>query len=827
MTTSAPTAGRVDATAPAAVPTVDTAEGCETSETAGSAEPSRRRHWLGFDKDLAPRVGPRNHLSPAEVLAAVSELPTWPAPGSREHWQRPARGVSAVLAWLLTHPGEGWQDRWLASGADQNLEWLSVIPAESPHAAITKKTVNSYGLFFLLLGKVVIPHYDFTRIYGCQVLFKNYRQAWWSKELLARIDAAADEFGMHRRSKAQGVRILTKIALCTGLDVDQLTTEHFHQYREWAYQRRGRAEGGQWPAWDLLRGIGVFPRDLSLRDEIVRGQWTPTEMVDYYGVKAPGIRQVLIRYLTERRASIDYNSLRNLAGFLAGLFWTDIEAHHPGIDTLHLPSEIVDAWKERVRFQLGKPGERPRPRKEIQTIFTHVRAFYMDLQEWALEDPSWVPWAVPSPIRREDSGGQGKRRKQVTAEIHQRIRERLPHLPALVTAAEHHKHDEAEFLALAKATAIGETFEYGERTYRRITSKASVIEPAQSVPSYALIEDVQTGKRTDLAKTEDYAFWSWAVIETLRHTGVRAEELTEITQLALVSYRLPRTGELVPMLQIVPSKLAEERLLLVSPELANVLASIITRLREHNGGTIPAVSRWDAHERVHSPALPHLFQRKKAYRSEVISYQLIQRMVNDTMARAGIRDTAGKPLTLTAHDFRRMFATEAVNGGLPIHIAARLLGHHSLATTQSYTAVFQDDLVRSYRAFLEQRRAMRPEAEYRAPTDEEWQEFQQHFELRKLELGECGRPYGTPCKHEHACIRCPMLRVDPRQRARLIEIVKNLKDRVAEAQMNGWLGEVDGLQVSLEAAKAKLTQLNRISTPNDRVTHLGMPVIRT
>jgi hypothetical protein len=26
----------------------------------------------------------------------------------------------------------------------------------------------------------------------------------------------------------------------------------------------------------------------------------------------------------------------------------------------------------------------------------------------------------------------------------------------------------------------------------------------------------------------------------------------------------------------------------------------------------------------------------------------------------------------------------------------------------------------------------------------EWQEFQQHFELRKLELGTCGRPYGTP-----------------------------------------------------------------------------------
>lgn len=44
------------------------------------------------------------------------------------------------------------------------------------------------------------------------------------------------------------------------------------------------------------------------------------------------------------------------------------------------------------------------------------------------------------------------------------------------------------------------------------------------------------------AGTEDEAFWTWAVIETLRHSGVRVEELLEITQLAIVSYRLFDTG---------------------------------------------------------------------------------------------------------------------------------------------------------------------------------------------------------------------------------------------------------------------------------------------
>jgi hypothetical protein len=37
-----------------------------------------------------------------------------------------------------------------------------------------------------------------------------------------------------------------------------------------------------------------------------------------------------------------------------------------------------------------------------------------------------------------------------------------------------------------------------------------------------------------------------------------------------------------------------------------------------------------------------------------------------------------------------------------------------------------------------------------------------------------------------------MLRVDPRQRQRLSEIVRNLTERIAEARLDGWLGEVQG-----------------------------------
>ncbi len=293
-----------------------------------------------------------------------------------------------------------------------------------------------------------------------------------------------------------------------------------------------------------------------------------------------------------------------------------------------------------------------------------------------------------------------------------------------------------------------------------------------------------------------------------------------------MSYKLPDTGEIVPMLQIVPSKGNEERLLLVGPELASVLATIITRLRNENGGTVPLTTRYDPHERVTGPALPHLFQHRRGWRWEVPSQATIQKWITQTLSRVDLTDAAGQPLRYTAHDFRRIFASDAVASGLPVHIVARLLGHKNLNTSQAYIAVFDEDLVRAYRAFLDNRRSLRPEAEYRKPTEQEWRDFQAHFQARKLELGECGRPYGSTCKHEHSCLRCPSLRLAPTARPRLVEIIANLRDRISEAKLNGWLGEVEGLKVSLEAASRKLVSLDRAQDRQPSgPTNLGIPVI--
>jgi hypothetical protein len=107
-------------------------------------------------------------------------------------------------------------------------------------------------------------------------------------------------------------------------------------------------------------------------------------------------------------------------------------------------------------------------------------------------------------------------------------------------------------------------------------------------------------------------------------------------------------------------------------------------------------------------------------------------------------------------------------------------------------------------------------------TASEWDEFLAHFELRKVALGTCGRDFGTPCAHENACVRCPLLRVDPAQEPRLEEIRANLGDRLREAREQGWLGEVAAIETTLAAAAQKLEAMRKLATRSTTIL-LGMP----
>ncbi|WP_413754275.1 site-specific integrase [Streptomyces sp. R-74717] len=161
--------------------------------------------------------------------------------------------------------------------------------------------------------------------------------------------------------------------------------------------------------------------------------------------------------------------------------------------------------------------------------------------------------------------------------------------------------------------------------------------------------------------------------------------------------------------------------------------------------------------------MPFLFQRRYGTEDRPLTRRYIRECLAATSQSAQIT-AAGDPLEWRPYDFRRICVTDAIRSGLPPHIAAKICGHAALDTTMGYAAIYPEDVISHHRAFIARRRTEWPSEEYRELTATEWDEFLAHFELRKVALGTCGRDYASPCQHENACVRCPLLLVDPAQK---------------------------------------------------------------
>ncbi|GAB4085029.1 tyrosine-type recombinase/integrase [Myceligenerans cantabricum] len=774
-----------------------------------------------------PTVWPASQMSYEEVIAAVEDLERGQTPSSGEYRRR-ISGVEQLLNWLLTFPGESWQQRWHASGVDNaGKAWTDLVAAGGNQSTRRATVTGAAGRLILL--DVIRP--DWSWLYAAvaaKAVFDRYRQLHDPEgfALMDRLCRQNDR--LQSTDAAFAIRQLTRMVMHNGGRLADITmADCIEGYRAQGVNSATR-QHSHW--YTLLIEAGILPADSPVTIVIAsrRGQFTIEEMVDRYDVKCTPVRDLLVDYLHERSAGMDYNSMRYLASKLVLLFWCDLEIHEPGINSLHLSDDVARRWKARVHGEVRYGANRiGKKREDPYTILMAVRAFYADLSHWALEDPArWARWATPSPIDSRDLAGMNKVLKQTRSRMHQRIRELAPLLPRLVNAAARRKTVAADLLAAAREVGPGQEFTVAGQTLRRAvqvtdpeqggTGRQGVVRAAAAdAPEAASSGEVLR----NLTLEADRAFWTWALIEVFRHTGARIEEVLEITHRSFVSYRLPATGEVIPMLQITPSKTDKERLIVISPALAAVFAETISRVRgsaEH----IPLVSRYDSAERVHSPRLPFLFQRRWGLRDHEMTKSYVTGLLDELVLAEKIDNVDGTPARFSPHDFRRIFATEAVASGLPVHITAKILGHESIATTQTYIAVYDQDVIDHHRAFIARRRALRPAEEYREPTDSEWDEFLGHFAQRKLELGTCGRAYGTGCQHEHACIRCPMLRPDPAQHQRLETIIESLDERIAEAVERGWHGEVDGLRTSRAAAEQKLVQMQRTAT------NLGMPIVR-
>ncbi|SEM65569.1 site-specific integrase [Streptacidiphilus jiangxiensis] len=742
------------------------------------------------DRAALAACGPELADADVDALEALSVEVLGVEDPVRHHSRRWC--LEEIARWLSRFPGTTWQQRWLASGIQDAARAFS-------EASNARRYRLVKGVAVLICCGVLHPDADWLVRHKFVDLYPLYQSCREPERfvLLAKLlrDQGADD-----RIVGMAMRHLVMMLVSAAKTIDEIAAEDLI-----AHHWRLKARFNKMPItplealWRVMHDQHMIEGPARLRAAVQFRQLTVEELVDRHGLVHRPMRDLLVEYFRHRAPGTDYSTLSNQVYWLGELFWGDLERHQPGITSLSLPPQVADAWKRRI-------ATRPdgTVRQERYALLNAVRAFYADINHWAYEDPArWAVWAAPCPVTKGDLAARRKHQGEVKARMHARTRTLAPALPHLTAVARARRDHARTLLATARTTEPGTAFAVDGRSYLRVACKTK---QARQV----LVQATPAGdaRPFDAVAEERESFWAWAAIEVLRLSGLRIEEMMELTHLSIRRYTQPG-GEIVPLLQIAPSKIDAERVFPITPELAHVLAQVVTRVRGANG-VIPSCSRYDIHERVYGPPLPHLFQRTVGSGHQVFSPETVRNWISRTLERSPVYDTDGTLISFTPHDFRRLFATDVVNTGLPIHIAAAILGHTSLDTTRSYAAIYPEETLRTYQAYIHSRRQDRPGEEYREPTSEEWADFERHFTLRKVAYGNCDRPYGSPCAHEHACVRCPMLRAEPSRLPLMRELEENLDARITEARGRQWLGEVAGLEQTLIALRAKTAHVERL-----------------
>lgn len=251
------------------------------------------------------------------------------------------RGARKLLDWLATFSGDTWQQRWLASGQEElsgaqwarlPTEWLTA-QGESAHTGILGS-----GLFMLICADVIRPSTAWLISRGSCTLatgMVNYRDGD-GFAALGRV-ITADPAIINANAQPAKARIAVILASKGGRIAD-ITVGDCVEFYDVHSRVRPQGAPGKKLFSVLLHRMGVFgtdaPATLRTLCGPAQGQFSTTELVDRYHLQPGPIRELIIDYLTERRPSLDYSTLNRLALELAGLFWADLEHHHPGIASL-------------------------------------------------------------------------------------------------------------------------------------------------------------------------------------------------------------------------------------------------------------------------------------------------------------------------------------------------------------------------------------------------------------------------------------------------------------------------------------------------------------
>jgi integrase len=248
-------------------------------------------------------------------------------------------------------------------------------------------------------------------------------------------------------------------------------------------------------------------------------------------------------------------------------------------------------------------------------------------------------------------------------------------------------------------------------------------------------------------------FWDWALLELFVQSGLRIEEVSELTTLDILRRSMP-DGRLYYLLHIKPSKYDRARVIPIGDGLGRVLAEIVRYVKRfYNCTSVPVCDHWQQSEKRPRPPAPYLIQGIR--HPSAAGVQSIRNRIRGISIAAGARRSDGSPLVVLPHDCRRVFASEHLNNNTPVHVIQALLGHASPDTVMIYAKLYPGQLVEEYRKTVRSLyNAYYGEEGLKNPTAEEWAAFTESCNLRDMGTHLCALPTGEYCPKGLICLGC-------------------------------------------------------------------------
>lgn len=168
--------------------------------------------------------------------------------------------------------------------------------------------------------------------------------------------------------------------------------------------------------------------------------------------------------------------------------------------------------------------------------------------------------------------------------------------------------------------------------------------------------------------------------------------------------------------------------------------------------------------------------------TRTFNYATLRGRLADWEHDIGLHDEAGRPVHVTAHQFRHTLGTRLINAGVPQHVVQKMLGHASPQMTARY-ATIHDTTVRAAFDDYQQRRvdihgSHLPFDPDGPSAEAEWIKHNLARVQASLPNGYCGRPPQQDCPHPNACLTCPDFQTTPtflpihrRQRDDTLELI--------------------------------------------------------